>query len=69
MGQKTHPIGFRVGYTNTWKSRWFDKQNYVEFLHKDLKIREYVKKELIGAAISKVEIERSATMSSKSSSN
>ncbi len=60
MGQKTHPIGFRLGYTTTWKSRWFNKQNYAKFLHDDLKIREFVKKELVGAAISKVEIERTS---------
>ncbi|MCZ6905452.1 MAG: 30S ribosomal protein S3, partial [Acidobacteria bacterium] len=36
MGQKVHPYGFRLGYTRTWKSRWFAKKDYSEFLHEDL---------------------------------
>lgn len=60
MGQKTHPIGFRLGYIKTWDSRWIaDKKNYREFLHEDLKIRDYVKAKLFHAGISKVVIERS----------
>jgi small subunit ribosomal protein S3 len=58
MGQKTHPLGFRLGYSKTWKSRWYSKDNYTKFLHEDLKLRRYIKNNLKTAAISKVEIER-----------
>ncbi len=60
MGQKTHPIGFRLGYIKTWDSRWFsDKKSYSALLHEDLKIRDYVKKKLYHAGISRIIIERS----------
>ena len=60
MGQKTHPIGFRIGVTRTWDARWYAKKNYAELLHEDLKIRKYLKKKLFQAGISKIEIERAA---------
>ncbi len=60
MGQKTNPIGFRLGITRTWDSRWFAKKNYSDLLHEDLKIRNYLKKKLYAAGISKIEIERAA---------
>ena len=60
MGQKTHPTGFRLGYIKTWDSRWFaDKNQYSKFLHEDLQLREYAKKKLYHAGISRVVIERS----------
>ena len=60
MGQKTHPTGFRLGYIKTWDSRWFaGKKTYAPLLHEDLKIRDYVKKKLYHAGISRVVIERS----------
>ena len=60
LGQKTHPKGFRLGYIQTWDSRWFaDKKTYSNLLHEDLKIRDYVKKKLYHASISSIEIERS----------
>ena len=37
MGQKTHPIGFRLGVTRTWSSRWFATKNYAALLHEDVK--------------------------------
>ena len=58
MGQKTHPIGFRLGYIKTWDSRWFAKRDYAAKLHQDLAIRNYVKKNFGNAAISRVQIER-----------
>jgi small subunit ribosomal protein S3 len=58
MGQKTHPIGFRLGYIKTWDSRWFAKRDYAVKLHQDLAIRRYVKKNFSNAAISRVQIER-----------
>ncbi|MGZ6289317.1 MAG: 30S ribosomal protein S3 [Bdellovibrionota bacterium] len=60
MGQKTNPIGFRLGITRTWDSRWFAKKNYAELLHEDIKIKKYLKKKLYQSGISKIEIERAA---------
>lgn len=60
MGQKTNPIGFRLGVTRTWDSRWFAKRNYAELLHEDILIRNFLKKKLYTAGISKIEIERAA---------
>ena len=59
MGQKINPIGLRLGINRTWDSRWFaTKGDYAGLLDQDLKIREYVMKELKAASISKVVIER-----------
>ncbi len=59
MGQKTHPIGFRIAITEPWRSRWYaSKANFATFLAEDQKIRNYIKKECYYAAIPKVEIER-----------
>lgn len=60
MGQKTHPIGFRLGVNKTWASRWFSVREYVNFLHEDLKLRDFLKKRVKHAGISKIEIERVA---------
>jgi small subunit ribosomal protein S3 len=58
MGQKVHPIGFRLGIIKTWDSRWFSQKNYAALLHEDIKIRKIVKERLMHAGVSKVEIER-----------
>ena len=60
MGQKTHPIGFRLGVNKTWSSRWFSVRDYAAFLHEDLKVREFLKKKLRHAGVSKIDIERVA---------
>ena len=60
MGQKTHPIGFRLGTTRTWSSRWFATKGYADLLHEDVKIRRYIKDALYHAGISRIDIERSA---------
>ncbi len=61
MGQKTHPIGFRLGVTRTWSSRWYaDKNDYKQFLHEDIRMRQFIKKKLYAAGISRIEIERAA---------
>ena len=60
MGQKVHPIGFRLGINKTWDSKWFAKKNYAKFLHEDLKIRKFVKNRLERAGVSRVEIERAS---------
>ncbi len=59
MGQKTHPIGFRLGYIRGWESKWFADKGYSKLLHEDLKIRNYIKAKLYHAGISRIEIERS----------
>jgi small subunit ribosomal protein S3 len=59
MGQKVNPIGFRLGVNRDWRSRWYaSPQEMPEFLHSDIQIREYVKKKLQFAAVSKIVIER-----------
>jgi small subunit ribosomal protein S3 len=61
MGQKVHPTGIRLGYIKDWTSRWYaNTQNYSEFLHKDLKVREFLKKRLGHASISRIQINRPA---------
>ncbi len=60
MGQKVHPIGFRVGIYRNWDSRWFAKRGYGESVLEDFRIRNFIKKRLIHAGISKIEIERAA---------
>ena len=59
MGQKVDPRGFRIGINKTWSSRWYNKKNYKEVLKQDVRINEFILKNYKGAAISKVEIERS----------
>lgn len=60
MGQKTHPKGFRLGVIESWDSRWFAKRDYSQLLHEDIRLRNFIKKRLYHAGISKVEIERAA---------
>ena len=60
MGQKVNPIGFRLGIYRTWDSRWFAGKDYSDFVLEDYKIRKYLKKRLVQAGISKIEIERAA---------
>jgi small subunit ribosomal protein S3 len=58
MGQKVHPYGFRLGYTKTWRSRWFANHGYATLLHEDLKIKRELRGRLKAAGISSVEIDR-----------
>ena len=60
MGQKVHPIGFRLGVIRTWESNWYAEKDYSQLLHEDLKLRDYLKERLHHAGISKIEIERAA---------
>ena len=61
MGQKVHPHGLRVGVIKEWDAKWFaNKKDFADNLVEDNKIREFVKKELYSAGISKIEIERAA---------
>jgi len=61
LGQKVHPIGFRLGVIRTWESKWFATSNYADLLHEDIKLRDYLKKRLFHAGISKIELERAAS--------
>jgi len=59
MGQKVSPIGLRVGINRNWDSRWYaNDKDFADLLHEDIKIREFLTKELKGASVSKIEIER-----------
>ena len=58
MGQKVNPHGLRVGVIKDWDSNWYAEDNFSDFLVEDYKIREFVKKKLYSAGISKIEIER-----------
>jgi len=60
LGQKTHPYGFRLGYTKMWRSRWFAKKEYADLLHEDVELRKQLKERLRSAGISSIEIERAA---------
>jgi len=61
MGQKVHPIGIRLGYIKDWTSRWYaNSENYSIYLFKDLKVREFLKKKLGHASISRIQINRTA---------
>jgi small subunit ribosomal protein S3 len=60
MGQKINPIGLRVGINRTWDSRWYAGKDYAKKLVEDLRLREFIKKDLKAAGISKVIIERAA---------
>ena len=59
MGQKVNPIGYRLALNRDWRSRWYaSTKDFPEFLHADLKIRDYVKKKLLLAAVARIVIER-----------
>ncbi len=55
MGQKVHPIGFRLGVIRSWESKWYEEKNYAKWLHEDIRLREYVKEKLGQAGISRIE--------------
>jgi small subunit ribosomal protein S3 len=61
LGQKVHPIGLRLGITNTWNSRWFSEKDYAAQLHEDLMVRRHIKKRLSHAGVSRIDIERAAS--------
>ncbi len=61
MGQKVHPVGFRVGIIRDWESKWYADKDYQRFLHEDLRIRTYLKEKLHTAGISRITIERAAS--------
>jgi len=58
LGQKTNPIGLRLGINKTWSSNWFDQKNFADKLHEDLMLRKYLNKRLANASVASVKIER-----------
>lgn len=65
MGQKVHPLGFRLGVIRTWDAKWYADKDYGELLYEDLKLREFLKKRLYNAGISKIEIRRAVDRNKK----
>ena len=60
MGQKTNPIGLRLGINRSWDSVWFDEKNYASKLHEDIILRNYINNRLSRASISRIEISRTS---------
>jgi small subunit ribosomal protein S3 len=58
LGQKVNPIGLRVGINRTWDSKWFSEKNYASWLHEDMVVRNFIKKEHYSAGISRITLER-----------
>jgi len=69
LGQKVHPIGFRLGTVKNWNSNWFAEKDYAALLHEDLNIRAHIQEKLAHAGVAKVEIERVANKASKAKVN
>ena len=65
MGQKVHPISFRLGLIRSWDSRWYAEKDYPQLLIEDIRIRDHLKKKLYHAGVSKIEIERAASKAKK----
>lgn len=61
MGQKVHPKGLRIGVIKDWDAKWYAEKDYSDLLLEDIKLREYIKKRLYVAGISRIEIERAAS--------
>jgi small subunit ribosomal protein S3 len=61
VGQKVHPVGFRLGIVKDWDSKWYaNKLDYADLLHEDLMLKKHIKQRFYQAGVSKVEIERAA---------
>ena len=69
MGQKVHPTGFRLGIIKTWDSRWYAARSFPQLLEEDIRIRDFLKKKLYHAGVSKIEIERAADKGKKAKIN
>jgi len=58
LGQKTNPIGIRLGINRTWKSLWYDEKNFAKKLEEDLMLRRYIRNRLPNAGVSQIEVKR-----------
>jgi small subunit ribosomal protein S3 len=61
LGQKVHPIGFRLGYNKVWNSRWFADRDFSRFIQEDKFLRDFLKKKLYESGIARIDIERAAS--------
>ena len=60
MGQKTHPVGFRLGIIKSWNSKWYEQKQYAKWLHEDIRLKRFIKNKLSHAGVALVEVERAA---------
>lgn len=61
MGQKINPVGLRVGIIRDWEAKWYaERKDFVDTLHEDIKVRDFIREQLVNSGISKIEIERAA---------
>src|SRR5258708_18442505 len=60
MGQKTHPVGLRLGVIRGWSWKWYSEKDFSKWLHEDIRLKKFVKKKLNHAGVSAVEVERAA---------
>src|SRR5512141_52535 len=60
MGQKTHPVGFRLGVVRGWSSQWYSEKDFSKWLHEDIRLKKFVKEKLGHAGVASVEVERAA---------
>lgn len=61
MGQKVHPVGIRLGIVKDWNAKWFaDSKNFADYLNTDLKVRDFLKRKLAQASVSRIQIQRPA---------
>ena len=61
MGQKINPIGLRIGIIKDWEAKWYaERREFVDTLHEDIQVRKFIRQQLPGSGISKIEIERAA---------
>lgn len=58
MGQKVSPVGFRIGIIRNWDATWYAEKDYARLLHEDIRVRDYIRRKLANAGISRIEIER-----------
>jgi small subunit ribosomal protein S3 len=61
VGQKTHPLGFRLGVIRTWSSKWYEEKGYAKWLHEDLALKRFLREKLAHAAVASIEVERAAS--------
>lgn len=69
MGQKVHPVGFRLGIIKSWDSRWYAERDFPQLLSEDIQMRDFLKHKLSHAGVSKIEIERAANKARKAKVN
>jgi len=56
VGQKVHPVGFRLGVVKDWEAHWFAEKDYTRLLHEDIALRKMIMQQLADASVAKIEI-------------